>query len=90
MPTMKAAKRFNQVLDLCRRHKKFLIVSHHNPDADAAASCLAMALFSCKATNAFESSDEIVMYSGSMSCATVALVEKMRIPWLRNAAACPL
>lgn len=33
------------VLEVCRRHKTFLLVSHHNPDADAAASVLAMAVF---------------------------------------------
>ena len=36
-------KPFNDVLRVIRRHKKFLITCHHNPDADAAASALALA-----------------------------------------------
>lgn len=33
------------VLNTIRRYKKFLVTSHHNPDADALSSALAMALF---------------------------------------------
>ncbi len=38
-------KEIKDVLAVCRRHKTFLLVSHANPDADAAASVLAMAVF---------------------------------------------
>ena len=36
---------FNAVLKIVRRGQKFLITTHHNPDADAVSSALAMALF---------------------------------------------
>src|SRR5262249_34937820 len=45
MPTTKVTKLFKEVLQLCRRNKRFLISAHQNPDADAAASALAMAVF---------------------------------------------
>ncbi len=38
-------KQIKDVLAVCHKHQKFLVVSHHNPDADAAASALSMALF---------------------------------------------
>ena len=37
--------KFKDILKLCRKYNAFLVVSHHNPDADAVASTLAMALF---------------------------------------------
>ena len=37
--------KFNAVLKIISRHQKFLVSSHHNPDADAVASALAMALY---------------------------------------------
>ena len=37
--------KFNAVLKIIGRHQKFLVVSHHNPDADAVSSALAMALY---------------------------------------------
>jgi phosphoesterase RecJ-like protein len=36
---------YKNVLAVIRRYKKFLISTHHNPDADAIASALAVALF---------------------------------------------
>lgn len=36
---------FNAVLNIIRRHRKFLLTTHHNPDADALAALLAMGLF---------------------------------------------
>lgn len=36
---------FNAVLKTIRRHKEFLVTTHHNPDADALSSALAMAIF---------------------------------------------
>ena len=36
---------YKTVLSVLRRHQRFLISTHHNPDADAVASALAMALF---------------------------------------------
>src|SRR5271154_4461633 len=36
---------FKIVLNTIRRHRKFLLSTHHNPDADAVSSALAMALF---------------------------------------------
>ncbi len=36
---------FKNVLAVIRRHRKFLVTTHHNPDADAVSSALAMALF---------------------------------------------
>ncbi len=36
---------FKTVLNTIRRHRKFLVTSHHNPDADAISSVLAMAMF---------------------------------------------
>ncbi len=33
-----------KILELIRRHKRFLVTSHHNPDADAAASSLGVAV----------------------------------------------
>ncbi|MBI4309288.1 MAG: bifunctional oligoribonuclease/PAP phosphatase NrnA [Candidatus Omnitrophica bacterium] len=38
-------KNIKQALNFLRRHRKFLITTHLKPDADAAASALAMALF---------------------------------------------
>jgi phosphoesterase RecJ-like protein len=38
-------KQIKEILKICRKADKFLITSHHNPDADAAASVLAMAIF---------------------------------------------
>jgi bifunctional oligoribonuclease and PAP phosphatase NrnA len=42
---MMKANSFKSILDACRKYNRFVVVSHHNPDADAAASSLAMALF---------------------------------------------
>ena len=36
---------YNEVLKAIDRHQKFLVTTHHNPDADAVSSALAMALF---------------------------------------------
>jgi bifunctional oligoribonuclease and PAP phosphatase NrnA len=36
---------FNAVLRMIRRHRKFLVTTHHNPDADAVSSALAMAMY---------------------------------------------
>ena len=36
---------FNTDLNTIRRHRKFLVTTHHNPDADAVSSVLAMAMF---------------------------------------------
>src|ERR1700691_3964101 len=36
---------FNAVLKIIRRYRKFLVTTHHNPDADAISSALAMAIF---------------------------------------------
>jgi phosphoesterase RecJ-like protein len=36
---------FKAVLNIIRRHRKFLVTTHHNPDADAVSSVLAMAMF---------------------------------------------
>lgn len=36
---------FKTVLNIIRRHRKFLLTTHHNPDADAVSSVLAMAMF---------------------------------------------
>ena len=36
---------FKNVLNTIGRHQKFLVTTHHNPDADAVSSALAMALF---------------------------------------------
>ena len=36
---------FKNVLNTIRRHRKFLVTTHHNPDADAVSSVLAMAMF---------------------------------------------
>lgn len=36
---------FKTVLNTIRRHRKFLVTTHHNPDADAVSSVLAMAMF---------------------------------------------
>jgi bifunctional oligoribonuclease and PAP phosphatase NrnA len=36
---------FNAVLKIIRRHRKFLVTTHHNPDADALSSALAMAMY---------------------------------------------
>jgi len=36
---------FKSVLDTIRRHQKFLVTTHHNPDADAVSSALAMASY---------------------------------------------
>lgn len=33
------------IVKFCRKHKSFLITTHHNPDADAIASALAMAMY---------------------------------------------
>jgi len=37
--------KFNTVLQAIRRHRKFLVTTHHNPDADAVSSALAFALY---------------------------------------------
>ncbi len=42
---MRPMKSYKQVLEIIRRHQKFLVASHHNPDADALASSLSMAMF---------------------------------------------
>ncbi|MCY1536093.1 hypothetical protein D3C87_1625170 [compost metagenome] len=55
-----------------------------------ARSITAMALFSWQVTQALVLSAEIVMYSGSMSCATLALGPKMRTPAAFSVAACAL
>ena len=34
-----------QIKTLIAKHQTFLIAAHHNPDADALASCLAVAVF---------------------------------------------
>ena len=34
---------FNAVLNVIRHNRKFLVTTHHNPDADALSSALAMA-----------------------------------------------
>jgi len=36
---------YKNVLSVIRRHQKFLVITHHNPDADAVSSTLAMASF---------------------------------------------
>ena len=36
---------FKTVLNTIRRHRKFLVTTHYNPDADAVSSALAMAMF---------------------------------------------
>jgi phosphoesterase RecJ-like protein len=36
---------FNAVLKTIHRHRKFLVTTHHNPDADAVSSALAMAVY---------------------------------------------
>ena len=36
---------YKKVIDIIRRHQKFLLTTHHNPDADAVSSVLAMASF---------------------------------------------
>jgi len=36
---------FSAVLKIIRRHQKFLVTTHHNPDADAVSSALAMAMY---------------------------------------------
>ena len=36
---------FKTVLNIIRRHRKFLLTTHHNPDADALSGVLAMAMF---------------------------------------------
>ncbi|MDE2027674.1 MAG: bifunctional oligoribonuclease/PAP phosphatase NrnA [Candidatus Omnitrophica bacterium] len=36
---------YKNILETIRRHRRFLVVSHHNPDADALASTLVMALY---------------------------------------------
>lgn len=36
---------YKNVLNIIHRHRKFLLASHHNPDADALSSVLAMAMF---------------------------------------------
>jgi bifunctional oligoribonuclease and PAP phosphatase NrnA len=36
---------FKSVLNTIRRHRKFLVTTHQNPDADAVSSALAMAMF---------------------------------------------
>ena len=47
-------------------------------------------MFSWRLTKAFVLSSDMVMYSGSKSWATDALVEKIRIPWAIKAVAWPL
>jgi len=42
---MKQMSRFKEVLKLIGRHQKFLVSTHHNPDADALSSALSMALY---------------------------------------------
>jgi len=36
---------FKTILNTIRRHRKFLVTTHYNPDADAVSSALAMAMF---------------------------------------------
>jgi phosphoesterase RecJ-like protein len=36
---------FKAVLNIIRRHRKFLVTTHHNPDADAVSCVLVMAMF---------------------------------------------
>lgn len=36
---------YKDVLSVIRRHQKFLVSTHHNPDADAVSSALAMAIY---------------------------------------------
>ena len=36
---------YKSVLNTIRRHRKFLVTTHHNPDADAVSSALSMAMF---------------------------------------------
>ena len=36
---------YKNVLNIIRRHQKFLVITHHNPDADAVSSSLAMASY---------------------------------------------
>jgi len=36
---------YKNVLNTIRRHRKFLVSTHHNPDADAVSSALAMTLY---------------------------------------------
>jgi phosphoesterase RecJ-like protein len=36
---------YKNILSTIRRHQKFLVSSHHNPDADAVSSALSMALY---------------------------------------------
>lgn len=36
---------YKNILNIIRRHQKFLVTTHHNPDADAASSALAMAIY---------------------------------------------
>ncbi len=36
---------YKNVLDIIRRHQKFLVTTHHNPDADAVSAALAMAIY---------------------------------------------
>ena len=36
---------YKNILNIIRRHQKFLVTTHHNPDADAVSSALAMAMF---------------------------------------------
>lgn len=36
---------YKSVLNTIRRHREFLVTTHHNPDADAVSSALAMAMF---------------------------------------------
>ncbi len=38
-------KHYKSVLDIIRRYRKFLVTTHHNPDADALCSALVMAMF---------------------------------------------
>jgi len=38
-------KVFNEVLSVIRRQRKFLVTTHHNPDADALSAALTMGLF---------------------------------------------
>ena len=36
---------YKSVLNIIRRHRKFLVTTHHNPDADAVCSVLALAVY---------------------------------------------
>jgi phosphoesterase RecJ-like protein len=36
---------YKSVLNVIRRHQRFLVTTHHNPDADAVASALAMSIY---------------------------------------------